>query len=256
MFSRLKHLFSRAFDELCKELAYTRSSRRPHRLIFDHIPKCAGSALGAFLKLHYPDRKVFTTKGSGPLESVEQFRQLPEAKRHSFELLKGHFTGHLIDCAHPDCLVVTVLREPVDRIVSHYYFAKEKPTHYLHEQIHSDNLSLKDYVESGISHELQNHYTLHFSGFSVEDAERDPEGAITKAYECLRGYDLVGFQDELPAFVGKLSQLVGLRFPFPEKKVNVTQVRKNVREIDDVALEAIEKANALDLELYRRIRSK
>lgn len=255
MVSLLKRLPARVLEELRREVTYATGSRHPKRLIFDHIPKCAGSTIRAFLRAHYPYRKIFAIKGNQPLESVRRFRDIPEPRRYGFELIEGHCARDLIGDAHPESLVVTVIRDPIDRIASHYYFAKSMREHYLHEQIHRDNLSLKDYVGSGISQELSNHYTQHFSGLTREEVECDQDGAVQKALESLYTYDLVGFQEDLPAFVEQLRQLANLLLPFPERKVNVTSERKGVDEIDETTIKLIKETNALDLRLYRKAQS-
>ncbi len=252
--SRLQRLSGRIFDELRAELAYARPARRPRRILFDHVPKCAGQTLKAYLRLHFPRRKIFHTQGSEPAASVAQFRQLPESKRHAFALISGHLAGQLLDEVHPDTCTITVLREPVDRIVSHYYFVKRTQSHYLHEKVLSAGLSLRDYVEQALSHELSNHYTLHFSGLSREDAARDPDAAVEQALQGLRRYDLVGFQDDMPGFVAQLRRRANLHLPFPEQKVNVTQERRSVSELDSATRTVIERANALDLRVFAELR--
>lgn len=253
MSSRFQRIPFRIFKELRRELVFVVPSTRPCRILFDHIPKCAGTALNAYLEAHYPQRKIFTLSGQRPKHSVAKFKSLSNEKRNLFALIKGHLAGYLLDDVHPQCLKVTVLREPVDRIVSHYYYAKRNPVHYLHETIHRKNISLKDYVESDLSHELSNHYTLHFSGLSREEARLDPEAAIAKAIERIGRYDLVGFQEDFLTFVQQLCQRANLRLPFPEQKVNVTRNRKGVGDIDDETRWAIEAGNGWDTKLFKKI---
>lgn len=255
MLSRLKRLPLRAFDELRKECIHALPAIRPRRILFDHIPKCAGTTLSAYLQGHFPRRLIFSMNGRQPMASVENFRRLPASKRHRYALIKGHLAGHLFDDIHPNCLRITILREPVDRIVSHYFYARRTPAHYLYEKIAREGLSLRDYIEKDVSHELRNHYTLHFSGLSREEAERNPEAALAKALERLRRYDLVGFQDDLPAFIEQLRHTANLRLPFPEKKVNVTKDRRSVAEIDEATRVAVEEANALDVRFYQMVSS-
>ncbi|NBB78933.1 MAG: sulfotransferase family 2 domain-containing protein, partial [Verrucomicrobia bacterium] len=151
----------RVASELRSEYLHVVPSSRSRRILFDHIPKCAGQSLNAYLRRHFPGRKIFHMPGSAPAASVAQFRQLPESQRHAFALISGHLAGYLFDEVHPDSCKITVLREPVDRIVSHYYFVKRTQSHYLHEKVLREGLSLRDYVEQALSHELSNHYTLH-----------------------------------------------------------------------------------------------
>lgn len=248
-------ILPRIFNEIRKELRYAIPSRRPRRILFDHIPKCAGSTLGKYLQAHYPRRKTFATDGRRPAESIARFLDLPESRRHAFALIKGHQAGLLIDAVHPETLKITVLREPVDRIVSHYYFAKRTQSHYLYDKIHRKKMSLKDYVEAEFSHELKNHYTLHFSGLSLKQAEADPDASIALALEKIRRFDLVGFQDDLSGFIESLRREGGLSRPIPKRKTNVTQNRKNVQDLDDATREMIVASNALDLQLFQKVQN-
>ena len=64
---------------------------------------------------------------------------------------------------------ITFLRDPVERLISHYHYVLRRPKHYLYEQVVKDGLSLSDYVTSDISPELSNHQVRMISG--REDGE-------------------------------------------------------------------------------------
>ena len=59
---------------------------------------------------------------------------------------------------------ITMLRDPADRIISHYYFVLRKAGHYLYKEVTSRNMTLRDDVVSGISSELDNGQTRLVSG--------------------------------------------------------------------------------------------
>ena len=80
-------------------------------------------------------RKTFHINGANPISSTNYFRQLSEKRRFKYELVYGHCAQKIIEYIDPYSLKITVLREPIDRIVSHYYYAKSNPNHYLHKQI-------------------------------------------------------------------------------------------------------------------------
>jgi hypothetical protein len=44
-----------------------------------------------------------------------------------------------------------LLREPVERVISNYYFARNTLTHHHHDLITSRGLSLEEFVESGVA---------------------------------------------------------------------------------------------------------
>ena len=131
-------------QELRNEIQYFVLASRPRKILFDHLPKCGGSSLNAYLEAHYPMRKRFSI-GRNPTASVDEFKAFSRYKRHGYDLVKGHLAHKLLDYAHPECLKITVFREPVDRIVSHYYYAKRNETHYLYSKILKSRMNLEEY---------------------------------------------------------------------------------------------------------------
>ena len=71
---------------------------------------------------------------------------------------------------------ITVLRDPVDRIASHYYYAKRYPTHYLHKEITGRNMSLQDYASARLSDELDNGQVRMLAG--VVNEKTVPIGSV------------------------------------------------------------------------------
>ena len=238
----------RAMKEIKKELLYLTSARRPRKILFDHLPKCGGSSLNAYLGAHYPIRKTFWINVRSPAASVDEFKRFPESRRYGYDLINGHLAGLLIDFAHPECLKVTMLRDPVDRIISHYYYVKRSPTHYLYSKVHESDMSLKDYVTSGLSRELGNWYTTHFSGLGIEDVEQYPEDSIKRAV------DIIGFLDGYSSFTQELRDRARLRYEYQDRKLNVTSRRVSINDVPQSTIDAIEQMNQLDIVLYRRIR--
>ena len=242
---------TRSLEELNKELRYLFSTRRSKKILFDHIPKCGGSSLNRYLEEHYPRRKIFNTNGAA---SIDRFINYPQSKRYEYDLIKGHLANKLIDYAHPECLKITILREPIDRLISHYFFAKRSPEHYLYSKIHESGISLEDYVTLGISTELRNWYTTHFSGLNIADAERDPQQSVNLAIEVLLSrYDIIGFLDEFSSFTDQLQNQAQLRLNYQNKKINVTQGRISVSAVQESTINKFKKINHLDIAMYQKL---
>jgi hypothetical protein len=235
---------------------YFSSAARPKKILFDHLPKCGGSSLNAYLQAHYPRRKTFSTNGSDSIASADKFKHLSEDKRYGYDFIKGHMAHELLDWAHPECLKVTLFRDPVERIISHYHYAKATPIHYLHSKIHTLGLTLDDYVSlDGLSAELRNWYTTHFSGLTIAEAEQNPEESISRAVDTvLNRYDLVGFLDNFSSFTEKLREQANLRYPYENGKLNVTADKPPRNRIAPSTLSKIEQVNFLDVAFYNRLR--
>src|SRR5690349_1326721 len=96
-----------------------------------HIPKAAGTTLNTILAKRFRRRDVFTIRN--PKKAVEELAGLPDAKRAKLKLIKGHFAYGLHKEVGRPFEYITVLREPVDRVVSHYYYVLRNAAHYLHK---------------------------------------------------------------------------------------------------------------------------
>ena len=245
--------------QLLRDIAsgeYNFAMNKPKRLIFDHLPKCGGRSLQNYLRPLYPRRKTFRTVGGQPHASVEEFKAMPESQRHKFHLIMGHKALSLIPYSHPDSIVFTVIREPIDRIVSHYHYAKQDIGHYLHKQIHSEGITLEDYIGrgTGLTVELSNWYTQHFAELNLDEVLLDPDSAVERAFTNIREkIHILGFQDDLKSAIDQLQKQVGLKRAFPEKRAN-TSKRPRLADVPCDIIDRIKEQNQHDLVLYKKLK--
>ncbi len=259
----MKSIVTRGLGRLNRELAYLKGESRyllplpkPKKVLFDHLPKCGGSSLNLYLQAHYSRRKTFIISGLDPAASVKAFQSLSQSRRYEYDLVRGHLGREFLNYVHPECVVVTMMREPTNRIISHYYYAKRRKTHYLHSEIHKLNMTLEQYATSDLSAELRNWYVAHFSGLVPSDIEANPNDSLAKAVEVLTArYDIIGFLDEFETFIESLRCVAGLRENYNGIKSNVTTDRPPIQDIPQATIETIKDVNHLDIKLYQRIKS-
>jgi len=183
--------------------------------------------------------------------SVKEFQSLPQALRYSYHLIFGHNANELLDFIHPDTITLTVLRDPIDRIVSHYFYVKQEKRHYLHERVMKSNIQLEDYVSYGLSTELRNWYTTYFTGLSIEEAETEAEESVRRAAEVILGrYDIIGFQDDLSAVMIKLRNAAKLSKPFDAQVRYLASRRISLQEVPKNIIKTISEVNFLDVKFY------
>jgi hypothetical protein len=144
-----------------------------------------------------------------------------------------------------------MLRDPVDRLVSHYYYVLRDSTHYLHQRVTSEKMSLRDYVAAGMTKELDNGQVRFLSGAFY----RDPFGQCSRdlleyAKENLRNhFAVVGLAERFDDTVRLLAARYGWKDMSYVRK-NVTSERPAIDELPPNTLEAIRSVNLLDMELY------
>ena len=80
MQSSAKKFIATKIQELKKEYLYA-FTKKPRRILFDHLPKCGGSTLNTYLEANYPKRKTFSTLGGTPRISVDAFQKLSQDTR-------------------------------------------------------------------------------------------------------------------------------------------------------------------------------
>src|SRR5438874_1730089 len=106
-------------------------STRDEVLLFLHIPKTGGSTLSKILERQYPRAQTLTLDD----QKIAQFKTLPVAERGRYCLVKGHLHFGLHHFIPRPSTYITLLREPVERVLSFYHYARSTPDHYLYTQL-------------------------------------------------------------------------------------------------------------------------
>ena len=120
--------------------------------LFLHIPKAAGQTLYRILERNYPGAGNWLFDPGNAQETLQQLQCMEEEPRRQLRVCRGHFPFGLHRIVNGPYTYVTILRHPVDRMISHYHYVKEYgPAHYLYEAIRAHGWSLGEYVSSGVS---------------------------------------------------------------------------------------------------------
>ena len=223
-------------------------------LIFLHLPKTGGSTLTTLLRWQYrslhPDQiaRFITVE-----RTFEEIDRLPLEQRARLKLLVGHFAYGVHEYIPKPCSYITIVREPVHRVVSVYRYVLSAPSHPLHETLTSSSMSLDDYVSSGIDHyETDNALTRQLAG-------RDEEGHLTPhdldiAKRNLRSFRAVGLTEAFDESVTIFKHILDWRTPFYFNR-NVSKTGPRPNEVSTTTLKLIRERNTFDVELYESARS-
>jgi Sulfotransferase family len=217
--------------------------RRDDRcLVFLHIPKTAGQTLHfVALRSFGADERIHLNSLDQPMDA--EMEKIPAAVRARARVVWGHLPFGVHRHIPRPCDYVTVLREPISRVVSVYKHILKKDNHELHRQVVGDGMSLEDYVESGIdSGQTENSHTRQLSGRQFGAIESD---ALAEAKSNLQRFLVVGITERLEESLVLLRRSLGTRF--------LTYVTRNVSPplgVSERAIDLIRERNELDAELY------
>jgi hypothetical protein len=217
------------------------------KIIFLHIPKSGGITFDSVLRRQY--QNVYNMPVSNDKIDLERFSELPEFEREGIDVLRGHFKFgvHRYFKPNQEIKYITLLRNPVDRVISNYYYILSQPKHYLYKEVTNKRLSLKEYALSNIARDLDNGQLRQLISREVEiNSCRDEllDEAMNNLRTSFASFGILERYDEtLLLFKTKL----GWRnYPF-YKKLNETD-KPAIKTEDRIA---IERRNMLDMKLYQ-----
>ncbi len=238
-------------------------------LLFLHIPKAGGTTLHSVIERQFAPEVTFSINGMTPAQSIKEFINLPESERAQIRLVKGHMPYGLHRYLSVAASYLTMLRDPVDRIISHYYFVLNSPGHYLHTEVTSRKMSLPDFVRSGLSTELTSDQTRLISGVEKVNTRlldgderrtlRPGSAPVTAeilevAQKNLRDhFSAVGLFSRFDESLLLFKRRLGWRNIYYVRR-NVTKDRPDKREVPRDVRELISKHNEMDVRLYEYAR--
>ncbi len=233
------------FDLLKKGgISFRSSEARDVELISLHLPKTAGSSFGEVLTRVYGKEKILFDYEDRPLDPTAQvnsdfsrwmkekdafIRDIPPSTR----VIHGHFPIAKYAGSFASAKKIIWLREPVSRLVSHYFYWKKSPhqNHALHKAFLEKNMGLLEFAEIPIMRNILSRIFLR-------------EADISQFY-------FVGIQE---FFEDDLSQLAAmLKWPLhsaPELNRN-RESRYGDFHLDGPLLEQLTRLNLQDVEIYQ-----
>lgn len=219
-------------------------------IIFQHIPKTAGSTLHTIFNRRYAHSAIFNIFASSYSDpEALKLRNLPKEQAERIRLLKGHMPFGLHEYLPRPAKYFTVLRDPVKRVVSQYFYILRNPRNPLYEPIVKNNMNVADFVSSGISVGMNNGQirwilgeinALPFDAIHLEHLE--------KAKEILaHHFFLAGINERFDETIILLSRkLRWKKLPYYRRQ-NTNRSKSTIGE-DEKRI--IEHYNRFDIELY------
>jgi hypothetical protein len=230
----------------------TGSSRvRDEVVIFVHLPKCGGTTLNRIIEWEYDPRRIFTIDPSFFRWSYNRLKGLPTERLDRMDVFKGHMPFGLHRRLSAAATYITVLRDPVERAISAYYFAATYRLHPRHREV--SRMSLEDFIQHTDYHNVQCKMIAGMDiGYDFLAGDCTAETLELAKENLAKHYSLVGLTEQFDETLA----LAKLKFGWNIARYanfNVTKVRAQKDRVSAATLELIAKLNRFDVELYEHV---
>ena len=228
---------------------------------FVHIPKTAGSTLATIIRKQYSDDALFDigrAHAQAMQDSIENFRQF-----HGIENVRcvmGHAPYGLHQWFPGKFTYITMLRNPVHRELSRYYFILKTPRHHQHEKLVRSKTSLEDFVhmqsETGFNN-TQTRFVVAgdvapdcWTNLAGPHPPLPPDAVEIAKLNIRERFAVAGTVEQFDASLLLFQQALSWGNVYYVKE-NVTPSSRARNSVSKELIRLIEKHNEMDVELYR-----
>lgn len=231
-------------------------------LYFLHIPKTAGTSYRTYLEDHFDADLIC------PHLVVEELLPRPPSELDGYRLISGHHGWFLPGMLRAEPTIVTVLRDPVARSLSHFYHQRNTPGDWLHEIVR--DWTFEQYVTSPIGmSELANFQVRHLALDRVQEdywdhselRDRDHDALMVKysdprlvdrAIERADRFAVVGIQERFDETLRLTAHTLGWPPRSAPPRLNPRRTQRDEGDLTERAREQLHRITALDRALYDR----
>lgn len=217
-------------------------------LFFLHIPKTAGTTLNMILDANFASESILDLYTDDQHSAI---RDMTYNRLADYALIRGHIFvqdyDEILDGPVP-MRVFTFLRDPVERVISEYFFLKRWPKSHLYKYLNENKVTLTDYVTSDIGvlrRRGSNNMTNSLSGTMAHSLG---ERLATAWHHLSERFVCFGILERFDESLLLLAKTAGLREIFYERQ-NVRATTAD-RMVTQAEIEVIVEYNRLDVRLY------
>lgn len=225
------------------------------RIVFLHLPRTGGTSLAK--DILFPNfaesRWCHVNYGTDlqPLAGAHDPRAWSERRRRRVQLLAGHMPISFARQFPGRSEFVTLLRHPITRTVSDYYFCRRSPSNPAYEA--AQKMSLVEFVERGYGM-AHNCYARWLSEAAYGTVYRSDDDMLRCAQTNIAAFSVVGITELFEESVRRICQRFGLT-QYPASKINRNDATPHGKGISAEERRVLSRYNALDLVLYEDCRT-
>ena len=126
----------------------TKDKKQGKSVIFLHIPKVGGTTVNRIIDRQYKPNTIYRVRDDDSRhkriqDCVDEFKLLPSSEKEEIEVVMGHMGFGIHNFLPQPSVYITMLRDPVERVISYYYYVLRTSNHYLYQKVTSEKNELR-----------------------------------------------------------------------------------------------------------------
>ncbi len=220
----------------------------PRALIFVHLPKCGGTTLNRLIEWEYPPTRIFSVDPSFFRWSYRRLLKWPPHRLARMMVFQGHMPFGLHTRLPQPATYITVLRDPIDRGISEYYYALSRVVHPEHRKM--KQLSLEEYIQATPYANVQTKLLAgQDPGYDFLSGECSDEVLARAKANLSQHFSLVGLTERFEETLALAKVIFGWRVQ-NYASFNVTKGRPRKDDVPGEMRDAIAERYQYDVQLY------
>jgi Galactose-3-O-sulfotransferase len=214
-------------------------------VIFLHVPKAAGSTLNRLIECEYPLFRMYSIDPVFFRWSWAHLQRLSRRRLQRIRVFKGHMLFGLHAILPQPATYITVLRDPVDRVLSAFYFMRSYKLHPLYWKFRLENWGLEDFLKRLPRGNIQ----CKILAGADYDKPCTAEICETAKENLARHFSVVGLSEHFEESLA----LMKLRFGWKLSHYsifNITRARPAKSDLSRSTVDLITEKNSFDVSLY------
>lgn len=238
-----------------------RMNNRDKAVIFVHIPKAAGATLAMAIRKQYKNSLIYSIDGLFPQWSVDNFVRLSMKRRQKIRYIEGHIGFGLHKYLPQGAVYVSMVRDPVKRLISGYNYILETPKSPFHAKMVKEKMTFEDYVQWQISENSNNGQTRFIAGMVPLDSVMAPFPPLPKEaldvamHNIEEHFRVCGLTERFDESLLLMKEIFGWKNVFYRRK-NITKNKKQSEVLSKSMLLRLKESESLDFDLFNYVQKR
>jgi len=216
-------------------------------LIFIHLYKTGGTTLNRIIEWEYKLQRICSVEPTWWRWSYQRITRWSPARLAGIDVFKGHMPFGLHSVLPRAAGYITVLREPVERAISDYYFARRFRPHPHHRAAH--RLTLEEFFVQKHQHNLQSRILAGPSSHELFPSACNAATLAAAKENLARQFLVVGLTERFDETLALLKVVLGWKVKrYRSFRVADNRIPKQLVEPATLAL--IHEWERFDIALY------